>query len=95
MNYLITINNGTVKPFINLEYSADLSNGSDATMQYNAGSTSYALNLDKTATNSWKLGLGADIYTKDEWNSSISYERTEAINAGYSDSLAVKVRLKF
>ena len=95
MNYLITINNGTVKPFINLEYSADLSNGSDATMQYNNGSTSYALNLDKTATNSWKLGLGADIYTKDEWDSSISYERTEAINAGYSDSLAVKVRLKF
>ncbi|MDB3893295.1 autotransporter outer membrane beta-barrel domain-containing protein [Candidatus Thioglobus sp.] len=95
MNYLITINNGTVKPFINLEYSANLSNGSDATMHYSSESTDYTLNLDKTATNSWKLGLGADIYTKDEWNSSISYERTEAINAGYSDSLAVKVRLKF
>ena len=95
MNYLITINNGTVKPFINLEYSANLSNVSDATMHYSSESTDYTLNLDKTATNSWKLGLGADIYTKDEWNSSISYERTEAINAGYSDSLAVKVGLKF
>jgi len=35
------------------------------------------------------------MFTKGEWDSSISYERTEAFDAGYSDSLAVKVGLKF
>ncbi len=95
MNYLITINNGTIKPFVNLEYSADLSDGSNATMNYNTEDTSYTLNLDRKATSNWKLGLGADLYTEDEWDSSISYERTEAVNAGYSDSLAIKIGLKF
>ena len=94
-NYLITINNSTIKPFAKLEYGRDVSGSSDATMHYNSETTEYTLNVDKTAAEHWKLGLGADLVTEDEWNSSISYERTEAVNAGHSDSLAIKARLRF
>jgi len=94
-NYLITIRNGSVKPFAKLEYGLDLSGSSTVNMHYNNETTNYQLQLDNKADSNWKFVLGTDLYTEDEWDSSISYERTEAVNAGYSDSLAVKVGLKF
>lgn len=64
-------------------------------MYYNNEITNYQLELDNKADSNWKFVVGTDFYTEDEWDSSISYERTEAVNAGYSDALAVKVGLKF
>ena len=77
------------------EYGADVSGSSTVVMHYNNEITNYQLELDNKADSNWKFVLGADIYTKDEWDSSFSYARTEAVNAGYSDSLAVKVGLRF
>jgi len=94
-NYLISINSGTIKPFVKLEYGLDLSGGSDATMHYNDQSTNYTLNLDKQATSSWKLGLGADLVTKYGWDGSINYQRDQAVGAGHSDSLSFDTDFKF
>ncbi|WPE18422.1 Ig-like domain-containing protein [Candidatus Thioglobus autotrophicus] len=95
VDYLIPIHKGNIRPFMQYEYGADVSGSSTVVMHYNNESTNYQLELDNKADSNWKFVLGADMYTKDEWDSSISYERTEAVNAGYSDSLAVKVGLRF
>ena len=94
-DYLIPIQNGNIRPFMKYEYGADVSGSSTVVMHYNNEITNYQLELDNKADSNWKFVVGADMYTKDEWDSSISYERTEAVDAGYSDSLAVKVGLKF
>ncbi len=93
--YLVTISNGTLTPFAKIEYGRDVSGGSDATMHYNSEATEYTLNLDKAATETWKLGLGTDIQTKDGWTGSFGYEREQAIGSGHSDSLKLDAKLKF
>ena len=95
VDYLIPIHNGNIRPFMQFEYGADVSGSSTVNMHYNNEITNYQLQLDNKADSNWKFVLGTDMYTKDEWDSSISYERTEAVDAGYSDSLAVKVGLRF
>jgi len=95
VDYLIPINKGNIRPFMQFEYGADVSGSSTVNMHYNNEVTNYQLQLDNKADSNWKFVLGTDMYTKDEWDSSISYERTEAVNAGYSNSLAVKVGLRF
>ena len=95
VDYMIPIYKGNIRPFAKFEYGADVSGSSTVNMHYNNEVTNYQLQLDRKADSNWKFVLGADMYTKEEWDSSISYERTEAVNAGYSDSLAVKVGLKF
>jgi len=94
-DYLIPIHKGNIRPFMKFEYGADVSGSSTVNMHYNNETTNYQLQLDNKADSNWKFVLGTDLYTEDEWDSSFSYERTEAVNAGYSDSLAVKVGLKF
>ena len=94
-NYLITIQNGSIKPFAKLEYGLDVSDTSSAVMHYNNQTTNYTLNLDKKAKSNWKVDLGADLFTKDGWDSSIAYRREQAINSGHSDSLSFDVNLKF
>lgn len=94
-DYMIPINKGNIRPFMQFEYGADVSGSSTVNMHYNNEITNYQLELDNKADSNWKFVVGADMYTKDEWDSSISYERTEAVNAGYSDALAVKVGLRF
>lgn len=95
VDYLIPIHKGNIRPFMQFEYGADVSGSSTVVMHYNNEATNYQLELDNKADSNWKFVLGSDFYTEDEWDSSISYERTEAVNAGYSDSLAVKVGLRF
>ncbi|MDC0390622.1 autotransporter domain-containing protein [Candidatus Thioglobus sp.] len=95
VDYMIPIHKGNIRPFAKFEYGADVSGSSTVNMHYNNEATNYQLQLDNKADSNWKFVLGADMYTKEEWDSSISYERTEAVDAGYSDSLAVKVGLKF
>jgi len=95
IDYMIPIHKGNIRPFAKFEYGADVSGSSTVNMHYNNEITNYQLALDNKADSNWKFVVGTDMYTKDEWDSSISYERTEAVNAGYSDSLAVKVGLKF
>ena len=95
VDYMIPIHKGNIRPFAKFEYGADVSGSSTVNMHYNNEVTNYQLQLDNKADSNWKFVLGADMYTREEWDSSISYERTEAVDAGYSDSLAVKVGLKF
>jgi len=95
VDYMIPIYKGNIRPFAKFEYGADVSGSSTVNMHYNNEVTNYQLQLDNKADSNWKFVLGADMYTREEWDSSISYERTEAVDAGYSDSLAVKVGLKF
>ncbi|MDC1165582.1 autotransporter domain-containing protein [Candidatus Thioglobus sp.] len=95
VDYMIPIHKGNIRPFAKFEYGADVSGSSTVNMHYNNETTNYQLQLDNKADSNWKFVIGTDMYTKDEWDSSISYERTEAVNAGYSNSLAVKVGLRF
>ena len=94
-DYLMPIDHGNIRPFMKFEYGADVSGSSAVNMHYNNQTTNYQLTLDNKADSNWKFVMGADLYTKDEWDGSVSYERTEAVNAGYSDSIAAKLGLKF
>ena len=96
IDYLIHIANGKIKPYGSIEYSADISSSSSADMHYNSETTTiYTLNLDKKAKSQWKIGLGANILTKNGWTSSVDYERTQSINAGHSDSISLNIALQF
>jgi len=94
-NYLVTIRNGSIKPFSKLEYGHDISSSSDAIMRYNTESTNYTLKIGKKSKNNWKMDVGADLFTKDEWNSSIAYRREQTANSSHSNSLNFNIELKF
>ena len=94
-DYVLPIKDGSIRPFMKFEYGADVSGSSVVNMHYNNQSTNHQLTLNNKADANWRFAVGSDFYTKDEWDGSVSYERTEAINAGYSDSIAAKLGLKF
>ncbi len=95
LNYLMPLHQGHLKPFAKLEYALDLSDTSEATMHYINQSTNYTLSLDKRASSHWKLGLGADLYTRDSWSASLAYQKEWLINAGHRDSFSLEAELEF
>ena len=94
-NYLVTIENGTIKPFFQLEYGHDISSSSNVLMHYNGQTKNYTLKLDKEAESNLKMEIGVDLFTKSGWSVSTAYIREQAINAGHRDSLTLDIGLKF
>ncbi len=94
-SYLTRIGDAQIKPFVNIEYSTDVSSGSNASMRYNLGNKDYTLALDRYATDRWKLDVGMDLSTQGGWESSLIYQRRQQVNTGYSNSLGFNVELKF
>ena len=93
VTYETSYANGKLKPFAAFEYGLDLTRDSDVGMNYVGDTTAYSTKLEKTATSNLMLRLGADYEMKDGVTSSFSYERTEALGAGFSNSLRFHVNV--
>ena len=89
LQYLIPIQSGKIRPFGSIEYGANVSPDSDVKMHYSSQTKKYLLTLDKQCTSNWKLEVGVDLELRGGLNGSISYERTEAVNAGYRDQFNI------
>ena len=94
-NYLVTLENSTIKPFFQLEYGYDISSSSNVLMHYNGQTKNYTLKLDKEAESNLKMEIGVDLFTKSGWSVSAAYLREQAINAGHRDSWILDIELKF
>ena len=94
-NYLVTLENATIKPFFQLEYGHDISSSSNVLMHYNGQTKNYTLKLDKEAESNLKMEIGIDLFTKSGWSVSAAYLREQAINAGHRDSWILDIELKF
>ena len=83
----IEFENITLKPRGHLEYSANLSPTSKATVSYVSDpNTDYTLSFDVKDIHSARAGLGFDILTKNGWSVTTSYERDQSQNF-YRDSI--------
>jgi len=93
VSYDTTLGNGKLKPFAAFEYGLDLTRDSDVGMNYVGSSTTYSTQLEKTATSNLMVRLGADYQGKDGVTSTVSYERQEALGAGFSNTLKLQVNV--
>lgn len=93
VSYDTTFGNGKLKPFAEFEYGLDLTHDSDVGMNYVGSSTTYSTTLEKSATSNVMVRLGADYQGKDGVTSTVSYERQEALGAGFSNTLKLQVNV--
>ncbi len=85
---------GKLRPFGKVEYGLNLTGDSNADMHYVGDTTSYRLVLDKDATSLWLLQIGADYQIKDDLNVSFSFDHSEAVGSGHTDTLRLELNLK-
>jgi uncharacterized protein with beta-barrel porin domain len=90
INFNKEYKNGKLKPFAAVEYGLDLTSNSDVKMNYVGSSTVYQAKLEKLASSNVMMKLGFNYEGKDKTNLAFSYERNEAIGAGYSNSIQIK-----
>jgi hypothetical protein len=86
--------NGPLVPYAGLEYAANYSPASTADMRYLSETTVYTQELERAYDSEWTVELGLDYYVN-ELRYGFSYQRSEQINAGYSDSVTLGVEGKF
>ena len=80
----------TLKPSGRLEYGADISSSSDAVVSYVSDtSTDYTLAVSKEASHNFRAGLGIDLETNGGWRFNAAYERNQAVNSGYTDTISL------
>jgi len=80
----------TLKPNGRLEYGADISSASDAVVSYVSDtSTDYTLAVSKEASHNFRAGLGIDLETNGGWRFNAAYERNQAVNSGYTDTISL------
>ena len=80
----------TLKPNGRLEYGADISASSDAVVSYVSDtSTDYTLAISKEASHNFRAGLGIDVETNGGWRFNAAYERNQAVNSGYTDTISL------
>lgn len=84
---------GKLRPFGKVEYGLNLTGDSNADMHYVGDTTNYRLVLDKDATSMWLLQVGADYQIKDDLNVSFSYDHSEAVGSGHTDTLRLELNI--
>jgi len=89
---IIDLNGGTLKPFLQMDYYADISPSSEQKMSYkNDTTTTYKLVNIKGSTHNFKGKLGFDFITDMGLSFTSSYQRTQNKGNGYSDGLYLEV----
>ena len=90
LNNTIKFGGITLKPNGRLEYGADISSSSDAMVSYISDtSTDYTLEVSKEASHNFRAGLGIDVETNGGWRFNAAYERYQAVNSGYTDTISL------
>jgi len=86
LDNIIDLNGGTLKPFLEMDYYADISPSSEQKISYKNDSTStYKLVNIKGSTHNFKGKLGFDFITHIGWSFTSSYQRIQNKGNGYSD----------
>ena len=83
----IDINNGIIKPNIQLEYNADVSPSSKQKFEYASNGTSYILENINNSTHNYRGSFGFDLITDHGLSLTTNYERNQSAGNGYSDSI--------
>ena len=88
----IQLNSITFKPNGRLEYGADFSPSSNATLSYVSDpNTDYTLSVSKRALHNFRAGLGLDIETVGGLSVITSYEKNRALDSSYSDTVRLGI----
>lgn len=95
MTYNVHLVEGRLKPFSSLEYGYDFTKKSNVNMRYVGDSTNYNVGLDKLATSNWLARIGANYDLQDKVTASLTYEFTQAVNAGQTNALRFQLNGKF
>ena len=95
MTYNVHLVEGRLKPFSSLEYGYDFTKKSNVNMRYVGDSTNYNIGLDKLATSNWLARIGANYDLQDRVTASLTYEFTQAVNAGQTNALRFQLNGKF
>ena len=82
MHFTFQIKETFIRPFAQLEYGVGLTDVSDAEMFYtvekdNNNPPIYKFQPDNEAKTVWKIGLGLDLYTGDNFSAAFGYERNQ------------------
>ena len=82
----------TLRPNGRLEYGADISPSSNATLSYVSDpNTDYTLSVSKRALHNFRAGLGLDIETVGGLLVITSYEKNRALDSSYSDTVRLGI----
>ena len=82
------LRSGTFKPFLEIDYYADISPSSEQKITYKSDTSStYTLSNINSSTHNFKSKLGFDFITDAGLNLTSSYQRTQSKGGGYSDAL--------
>ena len=81
----IDINNGILKPNIQLEYNADMSPSSKQTFQYASGGSTYILENINSSTHNYRGSFGFDFITDNGLSLTTNYERNQSKGSGHTD----------
>jgi sugar lactone lactonase YvrE len=82
----------TLRPNGRLEYGADFSPSSNATLSYVSDpSTDYTLSVSKRALHNFRAGFGLDIKTVGGLSVITSYEKNRALDSSYSDTVRLGI----
>ena len=83
----IDINNGILKPNLNLEYNADISPSTKQKFEYASNETSYILENINSSTHNLKLGFGFDLTKDNGLFITTNYERNQSKGSGHTDTI--------
>jgi len=83
----IDINNGIIKPNIQLEYNADISPSSKQKFEYASNGTSYILENINSSTHNYRGSFGFDLIMDNGFSLTTNYERNQSKGNGYSDAI--------
>jgi len=81
----IDINNGIIKPNIQLEYNADISPSSKQKFSYASNGTSYILENINSSTHNYRGSFGFDFITDNGLSLTTNYERNQSKGSGHTD----------
>ncbi len=83
----IEVNNGILKPNIQLEYNADISPSSKQEFENASNGTSYILENINSSTHNYRGRFGFDLITENGLSLMTSYERNQNKGSGYTDAI--------
>jgi len=82
----ININNGILKPKIQLQYNADLSPSSRQVLEYASNGTTYVIDNINSSTHNYNGSFGFDLITDNGLSITSNYERSQNKGAGHTDA---------
>ena len=86
----LEIKETTLKPYGRLEFGKVRSYSSDTIVSYYTyPNTNYTLKGVEEMTDNYRIGVGTDIETEEKWSYTTSFERNQAVNSSYVDTINV------